>query len=195
MPFIIETIVTTRDTHGRINFAPMGVEWGASVIVLKPYQDTTTFRNLVATREAVVNVTDNVMLFAQAAIADPTFPHRPARVVQGAVLEDVCSWREVRVLKVDTRAPRARIPCQIVYRGVAREFIGYNRAQAAVIEAAILATRIRFLPMEQILRDIERLQVIVRKTGGAREHTAMQLLVAYIQRAAAVHGVSRQGTS
>ena len=36
MPFIVESIVTTLDAEGRPNFAPMGVEWGEDVIVLKP---------------------------------------------------------------------------------------------------------------------------------------------------------------
>lgn len=186
MPFIVETIVTTCDEDGRVNFAPMGVEWGDEVIVLKPYQDTRTFHNLVATRQAVVNLTDNVYCFAAAAISDPEFPWRPACVVRGAVLDDACSWRELEVLDVDAREPRARVTGRVVYVGHRREFIGYNRAQAAVIEAAILATRVRFLPMDDVLAEWKRLRVIVDKTGGPREHAAMDLLTDYVHRAAAV---------
>jgi hypothetical protein len=39
---------------GAANFAPMGVEWGEDRIVLKPFLETTTFRNLTATRAAEV---------------------------------------------------------------------------------------------------------------------------------------------
>ena len=84
---IIESIITTLDGQGAINFAPMGVEWGEDVIVVKPFLETTTFRNIQATGAAVVNLTDNVFLFAQAAISNPQYPAVPATVVRGAVLE------------------------------------------------------------------------------------------------------------
>jgi hypothetical protein len=183
---IIESIVTTLDAKGEVNCAPMGVEWGEELIVIKPYQDTTTYRNLVATGAAVVNLTDNVLLFAQSAISDPVFPTRPADVVPGVVLQDVCSWREVVVEAIDAQHERARVTTRVVHRGFAREFLGFNRARHAVLEAAILATRTRFLPREHILAEFERLQVIVDKTGGTREHEAMELLTEYVHRALGV---------
>lgn len=177
---IIECIVTTRDAAGAVNCAPMGVEWGEERIVLKPYQDTTTYRNLTATRVAVVNLTDNVLLFAESAISNPVFPTRPAAIVSGVVLQDVCSWRELEVEAIDSSEPRARMTARVVHRGVAREFLGFNRARHAVLEAAILATRTRFLPREQILSEFERLQIIVDKTAGLQEHAAMNLLTRYV---------------
>ena len=84
---IIESILTTLDAGGAVNFAPMGVEWGEEEIVLKPFLETTTFRNLQATGAAVVNLTDDVMLFAQGAISNAQFPAAPATVVRGVVLE------------------------------------------------------------------------------------------------------------
>ncbi len=178
---IIETILTTTDAQGDINCAPMGVEWGEEIIIIKPYQDTTTFRNLLAVRAAVVNLTDNVLLFARSASGNPVFPTRPATVVAGVVLQDVCSWREVQVEAIDAGQPRARVTTRVVHRGFEREFLGFNRARSAVLEAAILATRTRFLPREQILSEFERLQVIVNKTAGEREHEAMNLLTDYVQ--------------
>jgi uncharacterized protein len=178
---IVETIVTTLDPHGAINFAPMGVEWGEEGIVLKPFLETTTFRNLSATGAAVVNLTDDVMLFAQGAISSPQFPSLPAAVVRGVVLEAACSWRELEVLQVDATPPRSRIDTRVVHRGVRREFIGFNRARHAVLEAAILATRIHLLPAEQIRDEFARLQVIVDKTAGPREREAMELLTQYVQ--------------
>src|ERR1044071_9776806 len=79
-PVIIESVLTTMDARGAINFAPMGVEWGEDEIVIKPFLETTTFRNLEATGAAVVNLTDDVMLFARGAISDVEFPARPAAV-------------------------------------------------------------------------------------------------------------------
>ncbi|MFW6184545.1 MAG: DUF447 domain-containing protein [Chloroflexota bacterium] len=183
---IIECIVSTLDAEHHVNCAPMGVEWDEETIVIKPYQDTETFRNLMATGVAVLNVTDNVLLFAQSAISNPVFPHRPAAVVEGVVLEDACSWREVEVMETDTSERRARITTRVVHRGVQREFLGFQRARHAVLEAAILATRIRFVPADEILSEFERLQIIVDKTAGEPEFEAMALLTDYVQEALAL---------
>ena len=178
---ILETIVTTVDSQGVINFAPMGVEWGEETIVLKPFLETTTFRNVSESRTAVVNLTDDAMLFAQGAISSPQFPSRPAVVVRGAVLEAACSWRELEVLAIDATPPRSRIDTRVVHRGVYREFLGFNRARHAVLEAAILATRTHLLPAQQIHEEFARLQIVVDKTAGPREREAMQLLTQYVQ--------------
>ena len=180
---IIEAVLTTMDPHGAINFAPMGVEWGEDEIVIKPFLETTTFKNLEATRAAVINLTDDVMVFAQGAIANVQFPAVPAAVVRGVVLEAACSWREVEVHALDATPPRARIATRVVHRGMRREFLGFNRARHAVLEAAILATRTHLLPAEEIRADFARLQVIVDKTAGPREREAMALLTDYVRRA------------
>src|SRR6266536_2866267 len=182
-PLIIESILTTMDARGAVNFAPMGVEWGDEEIVIKPFLETTTFRNLEATHVAVVNLSDDVMLFAQGAIGNVQFPAIPAQAVRGVVLEAACSWREVEVRSLDATPPRARVVTRVVHRGVRREFLGFNRARHAVLEAAILATRIHLLPPEQIRDDFARLQVIVDKTAGPREREAMALLTDYVRRA------------
>jgi hypothetical protein len=178
---IVETIVTTMDPEGAINFAPMGVEWGEETIVLKPFLETTTFRNVSATGTAVVNLTDDAMLFAQGAISSPQFRSLPASVIRGAVLEAACSWRELEVVKIDASPPRSRIDARVVHRGVRREFIGFNRARHAILEAAILATRTHLLPAEQIREEYARLQIIVDKTAGPRESEAMALLTQYVR--------------
>jgi uncharacterized protein len=178
---IVETIVTTMDAGNRINFAPMGVEWGEDTIVLKPFLDTTTFRNVNASRAAVVNLTDDAMLFAQGAISSPQFPSIPASLVRGAVLEAACSWRELEVVSMDATPPRSRIETRVVHRGFRREFIGFNRARHAILEAAILATRIHLIPAEQVREEYARLQVIVDKTAGPREREAMELLTEYVR--------------
>jgi uncharacterized protein len=178
---IIETIVTSTTPDGAINFAPMGVEWQEDALTLKPFLETTTFRNLSAGGAAVVNLTDDVMLFARAALSDPQFPSFPATVVRGVVLEAACSWREVEVVGLDDTPPRSRIETRVVHRGFRREFIGFNRARHAVLEATILATRTHLVPMEQIREEVARLQVIVDKTAGPREQEAMAFVTEYVR--------------
>ncbi|HEU4642300.1 MAG TPA: DUF447 domain-containing protein [Gemmatimonadaceae bacterium] len=178
---IIESIVTTMDVDGRVNIAPMGVEWDEERPVLKPFLETTTFRNVRDTGVAVVNITDDVRIFARAAISSPVFPTVPAARVRGVVLEASCGWRELEAEHIDDTPPRARIGMRVVHRGTRREFIGFNRARFAVLEAAILATRTHLLPASEIRDEYRRLQVIVDKTAGPREHEAMALLTAFIR--------------
>jgi hypothetical protein len=185
---IIETIITTTDANGVVNIAPMGVEWGEQEIVVKPFLETTTFRNLVATREAVIHLIDDALLFARAAVSTVTTadaPVEPARVVRGVVLRDTCSWRELRVRSIDDTPPRSRIVTDVVHREMRREFLGFNRAKHAVLEAAILATRTHLLPAGQIHEELTRLRVIVDKTAGPREQDAMALLEARVREATA----------
>lgn len=178
---IIESILTTLDEQGRVNIAPMGVDWGDDVLIIKPFLDTTTFKNVSATHAAVVNLTDDVLIFARTAIGTAEFPTHPAASVHGVVLDAACSWREIDVVSIEAAPPRSRIETRVVHRGTQREFLGFNRARNAVLEAAILSTRTHLLPADEILGDFKRLQVIVDKTAGSREREAMALLTDYVR--------------
>ena len=178
---IVETVTTTINPDGTVNCAAMGVEWGEDVIVIKPFPATRTLRNLRATGAAVVNLTDDILLFTQAALGDPHPPTRPTAAIDGAVLADVCSWREVTVEAIDASGPRARVTTRVVARGTGREFLGFNRARHAVLEASIVASRARMLPAAEIRSELERLQVLVDKTAGPREHEAMELVRRHVR--------------
>jgi uncharacterized protein len=180
---ILETVVTTINPDGSVNCAAMGVEWGEHRIVIKPFRGTRTLRNLRATEAAVVNLTDDILLFSQAALGDPHPPTRPAAGVEGAVLDDACSWREVRVEAIDESAERARVDTVVVGSGTGREFLGLNRARHAVLEASILASRVRMLPAEEIAAELRRLQVLVDKTAGPLERDAMAYVIKALARA------------
>jgi uncharacterized protein len=178
---IIETIVTTTAPDGAINCAPMGVEWNEDALVLKPFLETATYRNVQATGTAVVNIVDDVRIFARAAIANPQYRTVPAAAVQGVVLADCCSWRELTVRSIDRTPPRSRIEMGVVHRGTRREFIGFNRARHAVLEAAIYATRLHLLTRTFVDSEMARLQIIVDKTAGPDEFEAMALLAAHVR--------------
>jgi uncharacterized protein len=178
---IVETVTTTINPDGTVNCAAMGVEWGDEIVVIKPFPSTRTLRNLRATGAAVVNLTDDILLFTQAALGDPQPPTRPTATIAGAVLADACSWREVTVEAIDESRPRARVTTQVVRLGAGREFVGFNRACHAVLEASIIASRARWLPPEEIRAELERLQVLVDKTAGPREREAMELVRRYVR--------------
>jgi hypothetical protein len=128
---IIESLLTSVDSAGSVNCAPMGVEWGEELIVIKPFLETVTFRNLRATGAAVVNLSDDSLLFAQAVTGHPAAvspPSTPATVVRGVVLEAALSWREVEVVSLDDTPPRSRIVTRVLHRGTRREWLGFTSA-------------------------------------------------------------------
>jgi uncharacterized protein len=178
---VIETVVTTLNPDGSVNCAAMGVEWDEQRIVIKPFRATRTLRNLRATGAAVVNVTDDILLFSEAALGDPHPPTRPAASIDGAILDDACSWRELRVEAIDDSAARARVDTLVVDRGSGREFLGLNRARHAVLEASILASRARRLPADDLRAELRRLQVLVDKTAGPREREAMEYVTRHVR--------------
>jgi len=195
---IIETVVTTLEANGDPNFAAMGVVWGEETITVRPFTNTRTYRNLVRSGEAVVNVTDNVLIFAKSALSRETFASFPAKVVRGVVLADACRWREVRRRPRpgagrDAVAPgRADLGVAVVGGGELRPFSGLCRGKHAVVEASIIASRIRFFPIAEALAEIERLDALVRKTGGADERAAMQFIRERIGRHALARAGARQ---
>jgi hypothetical protein len=181
---IVETIVTTVGPAGAPHFAAMGVLWGEERITIRPYLTTRTYRNLTASREAVVNVTDDVLLFVKSALTHEPLPSAPARRVSVPVLRDACHWREVAVedVVVPQAAERAEVVTRVVERGERRPFVGLCRAKHAVVEASILASRRRLLSLEAILGELGRLDELVEKTGGPREREAMALIRTYLGR-------------
>jgi hypothetical protein len=181
---ILEGVVTTLDPDGRLHIAPMGPEVGETMdrFILRPFRTARTFSNLKAHPEGVLHVTDDVLLLAQAAIGpvEPAPPSFPAACIRGYVLEDCCRYYEFRVSSVDDRQERTRLEAEVVQAGRRRNFFGFNRAKHAVVEAAILATRTAFLPLEEIEAEYRKLAIIVQKTGGEQERRAMTILEQYL---------------
>jgi hypothetical protein len=60
-------------------------------------------------------------------------------------------------------------------------FLGFNRAQAAVLEAAILTSRLHMLPREKIDSELAYLEIAVTKTSGPAEQEAWDWLMEKIR--------------
>jgi len=188
---ILEGIVTTLSPEGALNIAPMGPivspDLNMSAFVLRPFKTSTTYRNLKARGEGVFHVTDNVLLLAQAAIGAPLDPEpatRPAEKVTGRILADACRYYEFRTVAIEDRDERATMRVETVGEGRIRDFPGFNRARNAVLEAAILASRVGLIPPAEILGEFDKLSTLVDKTGGPVEREAFDLLVDFVRRAA-----------
>jgi hypothetical protein len=182
---ILEGIVTTVSADGQVNIAPMGprVDTALRRFVLRPFPTSQTYRNLITRGEGVLHVTDDVLLLARAAVGpvEPLPPMFPASRVAGHVLTDACRYYEFRVVEMDESQERVRIEAEVVHAGRLRDFFGFNRAKHAVVEAAILATRVHLLPRAEIESEFRRLSVLVDKTGGTQEHEAFAFLRHHVE--------------
>ena len=182
---ILEGIVTTISPEGALNIAPMGpiVDERMERIILRPFKTADTYRNLKAHGEGVLHVTDDVLLLAKAALGsvEPMPEVERASTILGYVLRDACRYYEFIVKKIDDREERVAIEADVVHSGQRREFFGFNRAKHAVLEAAILATRTAFLPLDEVAAEFRKLGVIVQKTGGPQEHAAFALLTKHLE--------------
>ncbi len=181
---ILEGLVTTLGPDDVLNVAPMGprIEGDWSQFVLRPYRTSTTYRNLRNHGEGVLHVTDDVLLLARSAIGPVAdVETMRAEVVRGRILLTSARYYEFSVTEFDDREERATIRAEAVASGRIGELFGLNRAKHAVVEAAILATRLAFLHPQAIRDDLARLAPLVEKTGGPVERDAFDLLRTFIE--------------
>lgn len=181
---VLEGIITTLNPDGTIAISPMGpiVAGDFRTFELRPFQTSTTFQNLKRLPAGVLHIVDDVMLVAQGAIKRwQQLPEVvPATAINGQRIVDACQAFEFEASMVDEVSERTVIQCNIVQVHQGPRFFGFNRAKHAVLEAAILATRVEFLPIQEIQAKFAELEVIVGKTGGEQEHAAFDLLDSFV---------------
>jgi hypothetical protein len=185
---ILEGIVTTIGPDEQVHIAPMGpiVDSEMRRLVLRPFPTAQTYHNLKTQLEGVFHVTDDVLLLARAALGpvEPAPLIQPACKVRGFILTEACRYYEFRLTSIDDREERTQMDAEVVHSGRLRDFLGFNRAKHAVVEAAILATRTAFLPRHEIDSEFQKLGAIVQKTGGEQEKAAFAFLQQQLTRMA-----------
>lgn len=174
---IYETIISTVDVAGNAHITPFGVQKKDSLIVISPFKPSTTLDNILATECAVMNLTDDVRVFAGAIVKAQPQAILPATVVNGVRLAETLAHQELHLEQVVDDAERPQLWMRVVHAETHQPFAGFNRAQAAVIELAVLASRLSRLPKEKVLSERDYLQIAIDKTAGERELQAWQWLV------------------
>jgi uncharacterized protein len=180
---ILEAIVTTESEDGSMHVAPMGPQVSVAMDrwLLKPFQSSTTFQNLLRTNRCVVHVVDDALLIAQAVLGKANSFPATFKPDLGFTLEDTCHWYALSVSEWDVSQPRALAHCNVVNKHIHRPFFGWNRAKHAIVELAILASRVAMLDSSAILLELDRLKILVEKTGGQREFQAFEMLESFIR--------------
>ena len=181
MPFIRESIVTTRNEDGSAHVAPLGVIVEVPYLVIAPFHPSTTLDNLRRHGVACVNYTTDVRIFAGCVSRRRRdWPVVPAERVEGWRLEGALAHSEVAVAEVVEDVLRPRFRCRTVVEVAHAPFLGFNRAQAAVLEAAILASRLKMLPAAKVEAELRYLKIAIDKTAGPAEREGWDWLMAMV---------------
>lgn len=178
---IYEAVIITRNEDGSDRIAPLGYKEIDEFIVLSPFRPSTTLSNIERTHHAVINLTDNVGIIAGCLTGHYDWPLVPAMHIECSRLEDTLAHLELEVDHVEQDDIRPRFYCRIRHQQTHRPFKGFNRAQSAVLEAAILATRLSMLSTEKIDSEIEYLKIAIDKTAGPQEREAWGWLMTKIE--------------
>ncbi|OYX75713.1 MAG: tetrahydromethanopterin synthesis protein [Rhizobiales bacterium 32-66-11] len=174
---IRETILTTLSAEGEPHVAPMGATLIEGGYLLLPFRPSRTLDNLLARRAGVINLTDEARIFAGCVTGRKRdWPIVPADVVSGVRLAQTLAYEEFEVTEVVDDPQRPRLTCQVVHRAAAGTFCGLNRAVAAVVEGAVLVSRLALLEAEKLDREMAYLSIAIEKTGGPQEHEAWRWL-------------------
>lgn len=186
-PLIIETILSSCGKDGKINFAPVGVHIPDDTLQLSEvneielflYSGSRTYSNLTDIPEGVINFTDDILSFVEAAVNSPHFPETPSQFIRPPRMAAAKTVWEFVIISFDRSTEPARIIGKVLFRKELAGFYGLCRARGAILEAAILATRLAWIPAGKITEAWPQWREIVARTGGIREQKAFQILTAF----------------
>lgn len=173
---IFETLVTTVAADGRVHCAPMGARYASDGVVLMPFKPSATLANILASHSAVLNLSTDVRIFAGCVTGRRDWPTRPTERIVGRRLEAALAHIELQLLRCEDDPQRPALHLARVLERTHAPFPGFNRAQAAVIEGAVLVSRLRLLPAAKVDDEMAYLQIAIDKTAGPAEREAWQWL-------------------
>ena len=179
---IFETIITTRSANGTIHIAPMGIREENGLVILAPFKPSTTLDNITATGHAVLNILTDTRVFAGCVTGRRDWPVLPADKVAGVRLACALRHIELRLAECSDDAQRPVLHMAQVHEVTHAAFVGFNRAQAAVIEGAVLVSRLHMLAPQKVDSEFAYLQIAIDKTAGPEEREAWGWLIDAVQR-------------
>lgn len=181
MPMIRESIVITTDAGGAPHIAPLGLIEEEGGFAIAPFAPSRTLANLRARGTFTASVTDDVRVFAGCLTGRRDWPVARAEKIAGFYLAGAHAHRELEVARVAEDSQRPCFHARVVHETAHGPAPGFNRAQAAVIEAAILVSRLHMLSEDKIRSELAYLNIAIGKTAGEREREAWDWLMERIE--------------
>jgi len=179
---IQEIIVTTQNEDGTTHIAPMGIREEKGLIIIAPFKPSATLENIQRNKSATVNRIDDVRIFAGCLTGRKEWPLLPTERITGQRLQAALSHLELEMESFEDDELRPQFYLKPVVEVTHSAFKGFNRAQSAVVEAAILVSRLHMLSRKKIEQELEYLTIAIDKTAGENEKIAWQWLMEKIER-------------
>jgi hypothetical protein len=165
---IVEIIVSTYDSEGRANAAPMGaIMHSEQDLAINFYNSSNTLRNIQSSKCAVINVTFDINHFYRTAFKEdnpdgivPQDWFTKAETINAPQLKDASAFVEAKLKgSVELDPERTKTFLSVVFITVQEMYPkAHSRAFAATVESIIHATRIQvFLSDGEKRREVQNL--------------------------------------
>lgn len=187
MEGISEVIVTTISESGEFNAAPIGIIKEQEIIYAKIFPNTHTYNNIKSVGVLVANVTKDPELFVISALSDlgrnyyEKFHGYPA-------IRNAEAWIlfNCKILQNQDQYQNQDQVFSLIYLEALSGRVNFStltavsRAQNAVIEATVHASRYVINRDRKLKEWIDYYDIVVSKCGGAREKRAMKRLYEFL---------------
>ena len=180
MPLILETIVTTAASDGTVHLVPFGLIREGEDYWVAPFRPSPTIANLEAQPFFAAVAPADIRVIAGCVTGRRDWATVPCRTIPVPRLADAYGHMELQVVEVCDDPVRPRFRGRVVHAESHRPFLGHNRAVNAVLEAAILSTRLHMLNPETVLAELHHHRIAVEKTAGPAEREAWNWIAAKV---------------
>jgi len=172
--------VTTVSSDGKSNAAPIGIIRREGKLMVRVYNGSQTYTNIIETRLLAANLVYDPVLFVLSALSDvddDVFEFiKTDNGEDFPVIADCNAWMlfEAEYNSENTVLVAELHPVTGTIRQ--QEIRPVNRAFNAVIEVVILGTRYKVFKKEKYLLQMESYSNIISKCGGSTEKKAYDLI-------------------
>lgn len=178
---IIETVITSLNNNEELHFAAIGVEFFNQKLSFYPYKESKTLKNIIDRKEGVVNIVDKAEYLIKAALGDNELPVNKIKDDNLYYLKDSCHYYKFKVISAFKMGDKYKVSAKIIFDQRNREYIGLNRANNLLLEAAVKASRIGIKTTEkEVSNFLDKNKRVIFKTGDKNTEYLFNFLKKYI---------------
>ena len=174
---IIEAVITTVNKKGETNFSAVGVEFSKSRATFNLYKKSNTVLNLKIKDYGIINIVDKAEYLTKAALSSEKMDISKLKENDLYYLSDCCSYYQFKVLAIKDCGEKYRVEVKILTKKENRKYIGFNRANNLLLEAAVIGSRIGITKdksdLINFLNDNRR---VIIKTGNKKTKKLLDFL-------------------
>jgi hypothetical protein len=174
---IIETVVSTVNENKEPHFAAVGVEFMQEKAVFNLYKKSRTFSNLKNKGSGIINLVDKAEYLLKAAVGSTEIDFSRVGEKELYYLTDCCNYYQFRLINIEDQAEKYLVKVEITAAEENRKYIGFNRANNLLVEAAVIASRIGITKTKNDLRQfINQNRRVINKTGDKNTQELLKFL-------------------